>query len=272
MAVYAPILNPVRFYDPTRLPDYADRWPTMDNVSAFVEWQKGIFASKFYRDFVLDQTLPLQFRFDSGVADPEIFVYKLNTSDGSYAISETLVPTNVTPSGWSGANIYNYEWSPTSTGVYYLDFDGADLISDKIVVHNDPKYLSRLIKLEYYHYENKYDMLYFRNGSPVYQGLTFLQGALMAGEPSNEISAFIDDPGTVELLSATPQRSATLALYQLHYTYVDFVNLVFSNSEIFINNIQYQNQEAPTVERISGSDLVNMEIKVFQKVDNFFIT
>lgn len=270
MAVRNPILNPMRFYKSTLLPNYSDRWPNMDNVSAFIEWQKGVYASQFYRDFVLNEEMTLQFQFDSAITNPNINVYIFNTITKAFDLLETLVPVDISPVGWVDIPVYNYSFTPTVTGIFYFDFGDADLISDRFIVHNEPKYLKQLFKVLYSHYENRYGIVYLDGSSPVFEGKAYFQGRLIVGEPANEISEYTDDPGEVELLQATPQRTTNLQLFTLHYAYVDLINHIFSNSEIYINGIQYQNNEAPKLEYIENSDLVNMEVKLFQKSNDYF--
>jgi hypothetical protein len=270
MAIQNPILNPIRFYDPTQLPNYGARWPNIDNVSMFTEWQKGVYASKFYRDHRLNEEITFQFRYDSAITDQEIDVYKLDPDTGLYSISETLVPTDVTPSTWTGLNVYNYSWTPSETGVFYLDFDDADLLSDRVIVHSEDKFLKRLVEIKYYHYENRYSMVYYKDGGQVFTGVAYFQGNLLDGEPTNEISEFTDDPGEVELLRATPQRTGIVSLEQLHYSYTDLINYIFSNSEIYINGIKYQNKEVPRREVVPESDLRNFTIGVFQRDNEHF--
>lgn len=271
MAIQAPILNPIRFYKATELPNYSDRWPNMDNISFYVEWQKGIFASEFYRDFVLNKQMLLQFRFDSEITDSEITVYKWNESTELFDVVDTLVPLNISPPGWILTPVYLYSWIPSEKGVYYFDFDDADLISDRFIVHNDPKFLKRLVEVNYFHYENRYGMIYYSGPSQVFTGFAYFQGRLAPGELNNEISEFQDDPGEIQLLRATPQRSATIEIFSTHYVYSDLINMIFSNSEIFINGVQYQNTEVPTTEKIPDSDLINATVKVFQKNNDYFI-
>ncbi len=270
MAVRNPILNPMRFYKATELPNYADRWPGIDNISMFIEWQKGVYASKFYRDFVLNEEITLQFQFDGAISDPGINVYKFNSITGNYELLETLVPVDVSPLGWVDIPVYNYSFTPTLTGVYYFDFGDADLSSDRFIVHNETKYLKQLVKVVYSHYENRYGIVYLDGLTPVFEGLAYFQGRLTIGEPANEISEYVDDPGEIELLQATPQRTTNLQLFTLHYSYADLINHIFSNSEIYVNGIQYQNKEAPTLEYIENSDLVNMTVKLFQKQNEYF--
>ncbi len=270
MAIQNPILNPIRFYDPTQLPNYADRWPNMDNIDFYVEYQKGIYASQFYQDFRLNEEMTIQFRYDSSVTNTEIYVYKMNLEDGTFSIVATLTPVSVSPSGWTLTPVYNYYWTPSESGVYYFDFDDADYRSGRFIVHSDEKFLKRLVEVKYWHYENKYGMVYYTDDLQTFTGVSYFQGRLAAGEPTNEISEYTDDPGEVQLLSATPQRSTVLELFQLHYTYIDNINLIFSGSEIFINGIQYQNIEAPTIERIPNSDLVNVIVNLFQKNNDYF--
>lgn len=265
MAFKNPILNPMRFYNATELPNYSDRWPQMDNVSMFIEWQKGVYASKFYRDYVLNEEMKIQFQFDSAISDPGINVYKFNPITKNYELLETLVPIDVSPTGWIDIPVYNYSFTPTVTGIFYFDFGDADLISDRFIVHNETKYLKQLVQILYSHYENKYEMVYLDDTTPVYEGKAYFQGRMLIGEPANEISEYMDDPGEIELLQATPQRTTNLQLFTLHYSYADLINYIFSNSEIYINGIQFQNNEAPGLEYIENSDLVNMSVKLFQK-------
>ena len=270
MAINNPILNPIKFYDPTRTPNYSDRWPNIDNISLYTEWQRGIYPTYFYRDFVLNEEMTLQFRYDSAITATSILVYKMDSS-GVYQLNDSLLPLNVSPPAWTGISVYNYTWTPTEIGIYYFDFTGADLLSHKFIVHNDTKYLKRLFKITYTHYENKYGMIFLNGTTNVFTGLAYFQGFLIDGELTNDLSIFTDDPGEVQLLQATPQRNATLYFDQLHYTYADVVNYIFSCNEITINGIQYQNSEVPKKEKIPDSDLVKISVNLFQRDNDHFI-
>lgn len=269
MAIKNPILNPMRFYKATELPNYSDRWPGIDNISMFHEWQKGVYASQFYRDFVLNEEMTLQFQFDSVIINQTINVFKFNPVTENYEQFQTLNPVDVSPLGWLDLPVYNYSFTPLEVGIYFFDFGDPDLISDRFIVHNEPKYLKQLVQILYSHYENRFEMVYLDDETPVYQGKAYFQGRLIIGEPTNEISEYLDDPGNIELLQATPQRSANLQFFTLHYSYSDLINLIFSNSELYINGIKYQNTEAPSLEYIDNSDLVNMAVKLIQSENNY---
>ena len=270
MALQNPILNPMRFYKGTELPNYSDRWPNIDNVSFFQEWQKGIHSSKFYRDTVLNEEISFQFRFDSAITDPNISVYFLNTTTGNFDLFDTLIPVDISPTGWIDIPVYKYSFTPSVVGIFYFDFNDADLISDRFIVHNETKYLKQLVKITYSHYENRFGMIYLDGSSPVYTGSVWFQGRKIIGEPTNEISEYVDDPGNVELLNATPQRTTFLELFTFHYSYADLIIHIFSNSEIYVNGIKVQNTEVPRLERIENSDLINMNVNLFQSENNYY--
>lgn len=270
MAIRTPILNPLRFYKGTELPNYSSRWPGIDNISFFTEWQKGVYSSKFYRDLVLNQEISIQFQYDGAITDQNISVFQLNQLTGNYELFETLTPVDISPAGWIDIPVYKYTFTPSVVGVFYMDFNDPDLLSDRFIVHNESKYLKQLVEIKYSHYENRFGMVYLDGITPVFQGKAFFQGRLIIGEPKNEFSEYVDDPGNLELLQATPQRSVNVQLFTIHYSYADLINLIFSNSEIFINGVDYQNADSPSLEYIENSDLVNMTIKLFQKETDYF--
>lgn len=264
-----PILNPIRFYKGTDLPNYATRWPNMDNVSFHHEWQTGVFAAQYYKDFVLNKEIGLQFRVD-GISNENIDVYKLNEASGVFQPYDTLIPEDISPLGWLGYKVNKYTFTPSETGIYYFYFEEAEYLSDKFIVHNDVKFLSRLVELKYYNYENDYGMVYWDNDVSKYEGLTYYTGQLLFLETANIISQYSSDRGNVEKLRSTPQRSSSLNLTDVHYTSIDNINMIFSNSYTEVNGIPYQSIEAPSIAKILNSDLVNISVKLYQTENDYF--
>jgi len=269
MAVKNPLLNPIRFLKGTALPNYTDRWPNMDNSSFHEEWQKGVFAALCYRDFVLNKDIRFQFRVQA-ISVENINVYKMNPLTGVFSQYYTIIPTDISPAGWTGMQVNKYTFTPTETGIYYMYFEEAEYISDKFLVHNSEKFLKRLVQIEYYNYENDYGFVYWDGAVQNFSGLTYYTGRLLFQDSDNKISQYPSDRGNVEKLRSTPIRNAVLQITDVHFSSIDNINMIFSNSEISINGIPYQSTEAPQVDRIQESDLVNITIKLSQTENDYF--
>jgi hypothetical protein len=256
------ILNPIRFYDSAGVPNYSSSFPAIDNITQRTEWIPGIHPTNWYKEWRTGVAMYLQFEIE-GTESTNLEIYKYDESTGSFAELGTGSPlsgVDISPGGWATAHIYQYTFTPSSDGTYYLKFEGDTVTSDKFIVTSDSILIKQLVKIKYLNSENDFNCI-FSGGEYFNQ---FLTGFISLGEPQNEISAFQSDRGNLELLQATPVRVANLIINDLHYTYVDHINLIFSCDTITVNGVTYQNSEPPTIEKIGDSDLVNVTVKLLQ--------
>lgn len=261
-------MNPLRFYEPAQLPNFLTRFPHMDNVSIKNKWIEGIYPGSFYKDFLINKQISLQFRIlDEG--DESIKVYKLN-SVGTYTLYTTLIPIDITPDGWISEDVKRYDWTPSDEGVYYMDFENTGFVSDKFIVNLQEIFIRKLIEIVFYNSENDYGMIFFDESTQKYTGRTYFTGQLLPGAPGNELSVFPSDRGQLTKLRATPIRNAILKICDIHYAYLDNINMIFSCDNISINGIGYQNADVMEVEDIAKSDLKNITVKLSQVVNDYY--
>lgn len=258
--IQAPLLNPIRFY--TGLPDYSSSFPNMDNVTQRTMYIDGIHAAQYYKEWLLGKDIILQFEYEQG-DNTDLKVYKYSQNTETYSLISTNLGVDVTPAGWIGNNYVKHTLTLLE-GTYYLEFsDGYK--SDIFTVINSTRLQKKLVEIVYTNSENDFGVILedqtFRN---------YFCGQLVIGNPENEISGFESDRGELIKLSSTPKRIATLHINELHYTYVDHVNMIFSLDNITINGVTYQNTEPPTVDDIEYSDLKDVTIKLVQTNNNYF--
>ena len=97
-----------------------------------------------------------------------------------------------------------------------------------------------------------------------FSGVAFFTGALLPDSPGSEISAFKTDNGETNKQRVTDINTAILKVVELHFSEISRVNSILSCDRLVINGLPYQNEEKPEVEAIKGTDLVKMNVKLFE--------
>lgn len=259
-----PIINPVRFYDKTA-PNWSTVWPNIDNMQQRVQYFNGIYPGEFYKDFIQGEEIKLQFEHDSL---DHLFAYKWNQLTNSFERVSEHIPVYITPSGWVGENTIYFEIN-LNAGLYYLQFqDGFK--SDKFIVHSDLELKKKLIRINYYNSENDYGAIFNNNDIIVYSPVTFFTGKLDSGSLENEMSTFETDRGNLIKLRSTPKRIQTLTISDVHKSYLDNINLIFSCDYININGVEYQTSEPPVIEEIENFDICTVTVKLLMNNSYFY--
>lgn len=257
--IQCPILNPIRFYE--GLPDYATVFPNMDNVTQRVSYIDGVGSAKYYKEWLYGKDLVLQFEFQEG-DNTALAVYQYSQATETYSLYSNNIGLEITPVGWVGNRFIKHTIT-LPEGTFYLKFSD-NYISDVFVVINSLALRKRLIEVVYTNSDNDFGCIFDVAMS------NYFCGQLIIGSPENEISGFESDRGDFVKLSATPKRVAILNLNDIHYTYVDHVNLIFSLNDLTINGVTYQNTEPPTIEDNEFSDLKNITVKLVQTNNNYY--
>lgn len=268
MEFFNPIANPIRFRESTASPNYSDRWPNPYNIDQHTEWQKGVKPAKVFRDSVLNMEIKVQFRY-TDITDGNIKIYKWSESTGAYLVYGVMSAIEVSPSGWVGLNVYNYSFTPQEVGTYYFDFEEAEYISDKFVVHNSEKFLNKMFQLKYYNYENDYGLVYYKDGVKVFEGEVYYTGNFIKGSPKNEISGVGTDRGNYRKTRSTPIPTYTLTIDMVTEPDVEMFNEIFSNSALMVNGITCQNEEGIASDKIKGSNLYKITVALDETDFNY---
>lgn len=257
------MLNPIRFYDAAKVPDFSSQFPYWDNMPQRAEYVKGVIPMPFYKEFLAGKTINLQFEQET-TESTVLTIKKRNDYTGLFEINGTITPVDITPSGWVGESIYSYSKSFTA-GTYYLSFaDG--LTSDIFTVISDSELIRELVKVDYSHRENDFGCI-FDGG---YTFTNFFAGQFLLSEPENEKESFESDRGAMINLQSTPKRVFTLNINDLHISYIDHINLLFSLSDLTVNGIEVESVEGITTEKGEYSDSVNVTIKLYQKDFDYY--
>lgn len=272
MAVTLPGMNPIRFYKMSDEPDFLTRWPTAYNQQIGNKYIEGYYPATWYKDFVINQQIDVQFQVPIGQS-LTFEIYQL--VDGSYTLYDTIVGIDITPTNWVSTDIYKFTWTPTEAGVYYFRLNGESVLSDKFIIHNEEKYLRRLVEIEYRNSENDYGMIFYDNELPeidqlLYTGKTYFTGVIDFGG-SNEIEGFESDRGGYEKTRSTPINTAALEIVDTPIIYSHVLNLIFSCDHLIINGIQYENEKGIEKDNIDGTDLANFKITLREKSENYLV-
>lgn len=258
----SPYLNPIRFYDVTKLPNWSSRFPNDDNTTQRIEYVSGLNPSPYYKEFVQNQNLNLQFESETG-DDTTLSVYKYSETTYTFLLDSTISPTDITPSGWDGNSILSYTKS-FSEGTYQLRFaDGY--WSDVFAVISDDELLKRIVKIDYTHAENDYGCIFDNN----FVFTNFFQGQFYQTSPENEIDAFEGDRGEEIKTQATPKYVYILNINDVHINYIKHINTLFSLDTIEVNGVEVENTEVIQVEHIDNSDLCNITIKLYEIINDY---
>lgn len=269
MSINIPDMNPIRFRNTDNDPDYSSIWPNYRNITQRVNNIPGMYATEYYRDHVVNRPLYLQFETTTSYTN-RINVYKYNTSVEAYQFEQYINGTDITPTGWTGGDIYKYTFTPSSSGIYMMTFPDADLTSDEFYVHDSVILKKYLIQISFYNTENDYGMVFYDETTLNFSGLTYFTGILKNTQPGNVTSAYTNDRGGQEVLKKTPMHGAILTLTNVHHTYIENINMIFSCDRITVNGVEYSSKESPEVEEIDKSDLVNIKINLIKRTTSYY--
>lgn len=252
------LLNPIRFYQPSELPDYSTIFPNFDNITYGNQYFYGVAASP---DVIREHIgiMYLQFVNDANTVFT-VNIYKL--IDGVFTLDDTADSVDVSPVGWITYQIHKVTLD-LDDGVYYLSSYGKT--SDIFRIISSTESTKDLIKIKYLNSKNDFGCIF---GTNYFE--SYFRGNMKKGDPKIDVEAFESDRGNPVKLRATPQRTATLNIKGIHQLYVELVEMIFSCDTITINGIDYENMEAPSYDDMDGADLGNMAVKLVQKNNDYY--
>jgi len=261
--IIIPDMNPIIFFDQSKAPDWETYFPNNEIIDERVQYNASIYPTLHWKDHLINEAITLQFQNPPSL-DTSISVTK---PDGT---TDVVNGIDITPTGWTGDDVYKYIYTPTSAGIYQFYFNGdTDIISRKVLVHDVLKFRKRLVEITYYNTSNDYGMIFYDLAVNKYIGKTYFTGQLLTYPINNDKSVFTSDRGTLVSLRSTPVKKARLILADIHYSYAYNINMIFSCDRLTINGINYQLEDIPDPEPIEKSDLINMTFELSQ-TDNLF--
>lgn len=253
------LLNPIRFYKTSEIPDYATYFPNFDNTTYGNSYFYGVNSSPdvirqhigiMYLQFVNEENTPF------GVE-----VYKLNDAN-EFELIDTVNSVDISPVGWVTDQIHKVTLD-LADGVYKLIADSHT--SDIFKVISAIEYTKDLVKIKYLNSYNEFGCIFDTNYFEAY-----FRGNIKKGEPKNDIDNFESDGGGTVKLRAIPQRTATLNIKGIHQNYVELVEMIFSCDTITVNGIDYENSDAPNYNDNESADLGDISVKLVQKNNDYY--
>ena len=261
--------NPIVFYDESEVANYYTKFPNPYNMIPGTQHIDGMYALPHKKDWINNSKITLQFQITGDIAE-NIDVYKLNEISNEYSVIDSIYPEEITPDGWLSSKVNKYEYTPTSKGQYYLNFAGAGYVSQTIVVHDSLKWQRRLNCIEYSNSRNDYGMVFYDNGTQIFEGKTYFEGTAPVRKIFNEISGFTSDRGGFEKTRSTPVELATLTIDPAHTSELAIINTIFACDNIVVNDILYQNEEAPQDTPIEKTDCVSVVVNLREQNTDYF--
>lgn len=270
-----PILNSFRFLAKTGIaPDWTSRFPNAYNMSLRENYIKGVHASKYYRDHLINSEITLQL-WDNDVDNVVINVMKYNEATELFEDIGNATVLTIQPFNWVASDVFKITYTPTVEGLYYFDWPGGNVVSDMFYVHSDLELKKRLVKIKYWNETNDFGNVFYSDYSDegtfatIYQPECYFTGKIFTGEPANDVAGAESDRGDFVKTSASPIMQLDLTLTELHINYAPVVNLIFSCDNLEINGVAMTNKGAVKFKEIKGTDLVNASVQLQENYDYF---
>lgn len=253
------ILNPVKFYDPTKLPDHLSIFPNLDNTTFGASYIYGLRHSD---DFLIFHIGVMYLQFETEISDNKnMLVYKRNANN-TFDYLSNVPGLDVSPVGWVGKEIYKYNVN-LSDGMYYLSFPNG-YRSDYFYITSNTWITKELVKIKYANSENDYGCIFGENYFTAY-----LRGQLLPDQPKNEIDGYEDEEAVK--LASTLQDTAILNIIGVHQNYVKVINRIFALDTVEVNGVGYENLEAPQWSPVDGGDVGTVTVKLIEKdIDHYW--
>lgn len=251
-------MNPIRFRDLSEEPDFITKWPNQYNAKLRVRNYAGINPISWYKEWVINRTISLQFRIISELTDPNITIYKFNQSTLSYEAYGSITPVDITPSGFVSEDVFKYDFTPSQEGLYYLDFSEPGFVSDEFIVFSSEKYTKKVVEISYFNSENRLGMVFFDEQDPKYSGLQYYTANIIEADENNTIDGYESDLGNYILQRATPVQTAQLVISDIHRYYIPQLGLMMSVDNVTINGIRYDRDGAMQKTQKESSDIYDI--------------
>jgi hypothetical protein len=256
------VLNPIRFYDSSAMPDWLTVFPNNDNVTYGNYNQFGVLPSPEFLRFHYGD-MYLQFlNEDNEVKSFDL--YKLNETN-TWVLDSNIDSVDISPVGWVGNQIHKITLTGLTDGCYYLFEPDCNCKSDIFYMTSSIDFTEDFVKIKYSNSINDFGCIFGTHYFEVY-----FRGRLMTGEPKIDVDSYEDDRSNPIKLKASPQRTANLSILGINYLYKDLIDHIFSCDTIEVNGVQYENMDAPAFDLTEGSDMGNITVKLAQSINDYY--
>ena len=259
--IIAEYINPIRFRE---LRDQEDM-PELDLMVNRTQYYNGIKPLEYYPDWKLDERLIIQLKVDSSYT----IVTRIQTPSGLAIMTKS----DITPAGYDPAyKIWEFRYTLNEVGEYYMYTETlAALPSGQYQLVSDTFYAREneqdLVELKYSDSRNRYGGVFYDSTTQIWEGKTYFTGQYFEGEGTNEQTIYTDDLGSPTKLTSEPQDTVTIALTDVPRRYVKQLNRILSCDTIYINNQRIEVTENFSIDPISRTEGVNIEITATLKYE-----
>lgn len=264
-----PRANPFRF-KPTsyNIIDFDSVMPQFDLMSLNQDYQKGETHIEAYPGWLIGHSISSQF---SAITYSGILHARIYKVGGNY---NQVTPTNITPTGWTGYNVYKFNFTPTTTGFYYLTFTirqkspanpavfiNVTFKSDTFYVTDNLSTDKDLIELKYKNSENDFDMVFDDYYTAYYTAIYDESDGEL-----NESFFQVDSGITKQKSDYYPGIDITFCEMKKRYKQT-LINQLRCDSLLF-NGVECLSNSSINSAKIDNSDLVNITTSLTLKSDN----
>ena len=257
MNIKIPLFSPIRFYNPNLAFDNDTTFQNPDNrVSTGYNWegvkeiQYALPIPKQWPDY--QPGIDFLVNVESGTFYAQLFDFDDVLVKDLYVNSWEPVGSDIQYRVW----LDGVSGSGITDGYYTIKlFDVSD---DSLLFESEAlsiaDWFEDVIPFEYWNFENDFGLVY-DNGDTMFTGRLMVPIRLYDPVPTFEKEMYKNDPGVLTTLRTIPQRVFNFDSLLIPVHLAELIQLAFSNSELYLDRIQINSEEAPEAELIEGSNL-----------------
>lgn len=254
-----PLLSPIRFYDPNLSFGSSTTFQNPDNrVSHGYNWE-GVapipYALPIPKQWP-DYQPGIDFLITIVTADGTFYAKLYDEDDADYkdlyVDSWKIVGTDTHYRVWldgvSGTGI--------SDGYYTIKLFATS--GDALLYESEPLYIGAffddMIPFEFWNFESDFGIVW-DNGTVKFTARMMVPVRIYDPGPTFEKEMYKNDPGVLTTLRTIPQRVFNFDSHAVPAHIAELFSMAFANSELYLDRIKINSEEAPEAELIEGSHL-----------------
>lgn len=265
MIVQQPLLSPIRFHDPSTEFDNQYNFQNPDNrLSTAYDWENvnevpyALPIPKQWPDGQpgIDFTLTLE----GASTEDDIYAKLYDADDSEYADCNIhswylIAGAPATPvariflDGLSGTGVEDGYYT---IKIFQTSDDELLLESEMLLIG---EWFYDCIPFEFWNFENDFGV-YFDNGVDLrWTGRVMAPIRLYDPAPEFEKEVYKNDPGILTTLRSVPQRVFNFDSHPLPVHLIELIQMGFACSELYLDRIHINTEEAPEAELYEGTNL-----------------